>query len=128
MEESSQIDEALRLSIYQVMTSFVNLCADCINIHHEGRWKGFKRNAKRILLDDGSVQSQLAHFKKLTQDQLNIQATLTLEVAVETGQHVKFMKATTLDIDTNTKAIKSDVSGLVRPRTSAHWMTIGNNF
>ncbi|KAF4170656.1 hypothetical protein CNMCM8694_004505 [Aspergillus lentulus] len=113
MEESSQIDEALRLSIYQVMTSFVNLCADCINIHHEGRWKGFKRNAKRILLDDGSVQSQLAHFKKLTQDQLNIQATLTLEVAVETGQHIRFMKATTLDIDTNTKAIKSDVSGLV---------------
>ncbi|PKX89971.1 uncharacterized protein P174DRAFT_454144 [Aspergillus novofumigatus IBT 16806] len=113
MEESSQIDEALRLSIYQVMTSFVDLCADCINIHHEGRWKGFKRSAKRILLDDGSVQSQLAHFKKLTQDQLNIQATLTLEVAVETGQHVKFMKATTLDIDTNTKAIKSDVSGLV---------------
>jgi tetratricopeptide (TPR) repeat protein len=113
MEESSQIDEALRLSIYQVMTSFVNLCADCINIHHEGRWKGFKRNAKRILLDDGSVQGQLAHFKKLTQDQLNIQATLTLEVAVETGQHVKVMKATTLDIDTNTKAIKSDVSGLV---------------
>ncbi|EAW19769.1 uncharacterized protein NFIA_093890 [Aspergillus fischeri NRRL 181] len=113
MEESSQIDEALRLSIYQVMTSFVNLCADCINIHHEGRWKGFKRNAKRILLDDGSVRSELANFKKLTQDQLNIQATLTLEVAVETGQHVKFMKATTLDIDANTKAIKSDVSGLV---------------
>jgi hypothetical protein len=114
MEESSQIDEALRLSIYQVMTSFVNLCADCINIHHEGRWKSFRRNAKRILLDDGSVQGELAHFKKLTQDQLNIQATLTLEVAVETGQHVRFMKATTLEIDANTKVIKGDVSGLVQ--------------
>lgn len=113
MEETSQIDEALRMSIYQVMTSFVNLCADCINIHHEGRWKGFKRSAKRILLDDGSVRSELAHFKKLTQDQLSLQATLTLEVAVETGQHVRFLKDTTLDIHTDTNAIKSDVSGLV---------------
>ncbi|PLN80582.1 hypothetical protein BDW42DRAFT_201246 [Aspergillus taichungensis] len=113
MEDSSRLDEALLMSIYQVMTSFVNLCADCINIHHEGRWKGFKRNAKRILLDDGSVQGQLANFKKLTQDQLNVQATLTLEAAVETGLHVKFIKATTLEIDINTKAIKGDVSGLV---------------
>lgn len=113
MEESGQIDGALRLSIDQVMTSFVNLCADCINIHHEGRWKSFKRSAKRILLDDGSVQGELAHLKKLTQDQLNLQATLTLEVAVETGQHARFMKDVTLEIDTNTKAVKSDVSGLV---------------
>ncbi|GFF37990.1 hypothetical protein IFM61606_02152 [Aspergillus udagawae] len=124
MEESSEIDEALRLSIYQVMTSFVNLCADCINIHHEGRWKSFKRNAKRMLLDDGSVQNELANFKKLTQDQLNIQATLTLEVAVETGQHVRFMKAATLEIDTNTKAIKSDVSGLVE---AEHKRTLDDN-
>lgn len=113
MEDTSRLDDALLLSIYQVMTSFVNLCADCINIHHEGRWKGFKRNAKRILLDDGSVQGQLANFKKLTQDQLSVQATLTLEAAVETGLHVKLIKATTLEIDTNTKAIKGDVSGLV---------------
>lgn len=113
MEDSAKLDEALLLSIYQVMTSFVNLCADCINIHHEGRWKGFKRNAKRILLDDGSVQGELTNFKKLTQDQLNVQATLTLEAAVETGLHVKFIKATTLEIDTNTKAIKGDVTGLV---------------
>ncbi|KAJ5583262.1 hypothetical protein N7535_001882 [Penicillium sp. DV-2018c] len=113
MDEGAQIDEALRLSIDQVMTSFVDLCADCINIHNEGRWKSFKRNTKRILLDDGSVQGDLAHFKKLTHDQLNLQATLTLEAAVETGQHVRFMKATTIEVNANTKAIKSDVSGLV---------------
>lgn len=113
MEESSQVDEALRMSIYQVMTSFVDLCANCINIHNEGRWRIFKRNAKRVLLDDGSVQDELDNFKKLTQDQLNIQATLTLEVAVETGQYVKYIKTATVEIDTNTKAIKSDVSGLV---------------
>ncbi|KAH1805419.1 hypothetical protein KXX35_002088, partial [Aspergillus fumigatus] len=126
MEETSQIDEALRMSIYQVMTRFVNLCADCINIHREGRWKSFKRNAKRIVLDDGSVrsESELAHFKKLTQDQLNLQATLTLEVAVETGQDVKFMRTTTLDIDANTKAIKSDVSGLVEAENKR---TLDNN-
>ncbi|KAL5332597.1 hypothetical protein BJX70DRAFT_407212 [Aspergillus crustosus] len=113
MEETSQIDEALRMSIYQVMTSLVNLCADCINIHHEGRWKSFKRNAKRVLLDDGSVKDELDNFKTLTQNQLNIQATLTLEVAVETGQHVRLLRTTTVEIDANTKAIKSDVSGLV---------------
>ncbi|KAL2866508.1 uncharacterized protein BJX67DRAFT_129640 [Aspergillus lucknowensis] len=113
MEETSLIDEALRMSIYQVMTSFVNLCADCINIHHEGRWKSLKRNAKRVLLDDGSVKGELENFKKLTQDQLNIQATLTLEVAVETGQHTRFLKTATVEIDANTRAIKSDVSGLV---------------
>ncbi|GES59542.1 eukaryotic translation initiation factor 3 subunit A [Aspergillus terreus] len=113
MDESAQIDEALRQSIDQVMMSFVNLCADCINIHREGRWKGFKRNAKRILLDDSSVQSELTLFKKLTQDQLNLQATLTLEAAMETGQDVRFMRNTTLKVDTNTRAIKSDVSGLV---------------
>lgn len=113
MEETSQIDEALRMSIYQVMTSLVNLCANCINIHHEGRWKSFKRNAKRVLLDDGSVKGELDNFKTLTQNQLDIQATLTLEVAVETGQHVRLLRTTTVEIDANTKAIKSDVSGLV---------------
>jgi Cdc6-like AAA superfamily ATPase len=33
---------------------------------------------------------------------------------VETGQHVRFMKDTMLVMDTNTKAIKSDISGLVQ--------------
>ncbi|KAL4787635.1 hypothetical protein BJX76DRAFT_302251 [Aspergillus varians] len=121
MEENTQIDEALRTSIYQVMISFVDLCANCINIHHEGRWKSFKRSAKRVLLDDGSVKGELDNFKKLTQDQLNIQATLTLEVALETNQYVSFIKTTTIEIDTTTKVIKTDVSGLVdaeRKRTS----------
>ncbi|KAH3001006.1 hypothetical protein KXW60_008138, partial [Aspergillus fumigatus] len=45
-------------------------------------------------------------------------------VAVETGQDVKFMRTTTLDIAANTKAIKSDVSGLVEAENKR---TLDNN-
>lgn len=51
--------EALRLSTDQVITNFVNICVDCINIYHEGRWKSFKQSAKCILLDDGSFRASL---------------------------------------------------------------------
>ncbi|KAL4770186.1 hypothetical protein BDW60DRAFT_224417 [Aspergillus nidulans var. acristatus] len=113
MEENTSVDEALRASIDQVMTSFVDICANCINIHREGRWRSFKRSAKRILLDEGSVRDELDNFKKLTQQQLNVQATLTLEVALETNQGVAFIKSSVTEIDTTTKGIKTDVSGLV---------------
>ncbi|KAL4816105.1 hypothetical protein BDW67DRAFT_59319 [Aspergillus spinulosporus] len=113
MEENTSVDEALRASIDQVMTSFVDICANCINIHREGRWRSFKRSAKRILLDEGSVRDELDNFKKLTQEQLNVQATLTLEVALETNQGVAFIKSSVTEIDTTTKGIKTDVSGLV---------------
>ncbi|KAL4745639.1 hypothetical protein BDW72DRAFT_198463 [Aspergillus terricola var. indicus] len=113
MEENTSVDEALRASIDQVMSSFVDICANCINIHREGRWRSFKRSAKRILLDEGSVRDELNNFKKLTQEQLNVQATLTLEVALETNQGVAFIKSSVTEIDTATKGIKTDVSGLV---------------
>ncbi|KAI9375186.1 hypothetical protein BJX61DRAFT_192231 [Aspergillus egyptiacus] len=113
MEENTHVDEALRASIDQVMTSFVDICAACINIHREGRWRSFKRSAKRILLDEGSVRDELDNFKKLTQDQLNVQATLTLEVALETNQGMAFIKTSVNEIDTATKGIKTDVTGLV---------------
>ncbi|KAL2785547.1 hypothetical protein BJX66DRAFT_57918 [Aspergillus keveii] len=113
MEENTHVDDALRSSIDQVMTSFVDICANCINIHREGRWKSFKRNAKRVLLDEGSVRGELDNFKKLTQDQMNVQATLTLEVALETNVGVAFIKASVSEIDSATKVIKTDVTGLV---------------
>jgi hypothetical protein len=113
MEENTRVDEALRTSIDQVMTSFVDICANCINIHREGRWKSFKRNAKRVLLDEGSVREELDNFKKLTQDQMNVQATLTLEVALETSVGVAFIKTSVGEIDSATRVIKTDVTGLV---------------
>ncbi|KAL4738252.1 hypothetical protein BDV11DRAFT_171176 [Aspergillus similis] len=113
MEENTSVDEALRASIDQVMTSFVDICANCINIHREGRWRSFKRSAKRILLDERSVRDELDNFKKLTQEQLNVQATLTLEVALETSQGVAFIKSSVTEIDTTTRGIKTDVTGLV---------------
>ncbi|KAL2826549.1 hypothetical protein BJY01DRAFT_229673 [Aspergillus pseudoustus] len=113
MEDNTHVDEALRTAIDQVMTSFVDICANCINIHREGRWKSFKRSAKRVLLDEGSVRDELDNFKRLTQDQLNVQATLTLEVALETHQGVAFIKTSVTEIDTTTKGIKTDVTGLV---------------
>ncbi|KAF9888811.1 hypothetical protein FE257_008180 [Aspergillus nanangensis] len=106
MEQVSEVDEALRISIYNVMMSFIDLCAKCINIHFEGRWKSIRRHAKRLLLDDQSVKGELDNFKRLTQDQQNLQATLTLEVAIGTGQDVKFVASTVM-------ATKTDVSGLV---------------
>lgn len=113
MDVNTQIDDALRMSIFEVMTCFVDLCADCMAIHKEGRWKSFRRSAKRILLDDGSVKEGLDRFKKLTQSQLDIQATLTLEVALETNQYASFLKTTTVEINATTKVIQTEVSGLV---------------
>lgn len=113
IDENTGMDEILRASIYEVMISFVDICANCINIQKEDKWKSLKRNTKRVFLDDRSVQSELDNFKTLTQRQFNAQATLTLEAALDTKEYVAFIKATTVEIDMNTKAIKTDVSTLV---------------
>jgi hypothetical protein len=113
MDENTGIDELLRSSIYEVMVSFVDICANCINIQKEDRWKSLKRNAKRVLLDDRSVQTELENFKTLTQRQFDTQATLTLEAALDTKQYVAFIKTTTVEIGMDAKAIKTDVSTLV---------------
>ncbi|KAL4969439.1 uncharacterized protein BDV14DRAFT_196251 [Aspergillus stella-maris] len=112
-EETTEIDEALRDCIHQVMTSFVDLCAFCINIHRESRWKSFKRNTKRVLLDDKSVKDQLDKFKQLTQNQSDIQATLTLEAALETRQYTVLTMSIAKQINATATETRAGVSELV---------------
>ncbi|KAL4790459.1 hypothetical protein BDV19DRAFT_394033 [Aspergillus venezuelensis] len=112
-EETTEIDEALRDCIHQVMTSFVDLCAFCINIHRENRWKSFKRNTKRVLLDDKSVKDQLDKFKQLTQNQSDIQATLTLEAALETRQYTELTMFIAKQINATATETRAGVSELV---------------
>ncbi|KAL4935527.1 hypothetical protein BDV06DRAFT_217363 [Aspergillus oleicola] len=113
VEESTQIDEALRDCIHQVMTRFVDLCAYCIKIHRESGWRSFKRTTKRVLLDDKSVKDQLDHFKELIQNQSNIQATLTIEAALETRQYTSLTMSLAKEINANATETKAGVSELV---------------
>ncbi|KAH8696577.1 hypothetical protein BGW36DRAFT_381275 [Talaromyces proteolyticus] len=113
MDENTGVDESLRACIYEVMVSFIDICANWINVHKEGKWKSLKHNTIKILLDDGSVQTEIDNFKQLTKRQLDIQATLTLEAAIDTKEYVNYIKTTTVEIETSTKAIKTDVSSLV---------------
>ncbi|KAL5341328.1 hypothetical protein BJX70DRAFT_386870 [Aspergillus crustosus] len=109
VEERVQIDESLRVSLYMVIASFVDLCADCIAIHRDGRWKRLKRTSKRVLLDDTSIIDAFDKFKRYTHDQLNIQVTLTLEAALETREYMSFLETTKIAIDETTKVIKIEV-------------------
>lgn len=83
IELFNAIDPELNTAIHKVMISFVDICALSIVLQKGSRWKRIKAATKQALLnDDSGLKDEIDQFEKLVQGQQNVQATLTLEVAL----------------------------------------------
>ncbi|KAK1244073.1 hypothetical protein MKX08_002211 [Trichoderma sp. CBMAI-0020] len=83
IELFSSIDSELNTAIHKVMISFVDICALSIVLRKGSRWSRFKVATKQTLLkDDSGLKDEIERFEKLIRGQQNVQATLTLEVAL----------------------------------------------
>ncbi|KKP01684.1 hypothetical protein THAR02_06230 [Trichoderma harzianum] len=83
IELFNTIDPELNIAIHKVMISFVDICALAIVLRKGSRWKRFKAATKQALLnDDSGLKDEIEQFEKLVKGQQNVQATLTLEVAL----------------------------------------------
>jgi hypothetical protein len=52
--------------IHKLMISFVDICALSITLRKSGKWRSFKGNFKKVILnDDSGVQAELDNFRKL---------------------------------------------------------------
>jgi len=69
--------------IHKLMISFVDVCALSISLRKGGKWKSFKGNLKKVILnDDSGVQAELKRFKALVDTHSSIQGTITLEAVL----------------------------------------------
>lgn len=83
IELFSSIDPELNTAIHKVMISFVDICALSIVLRKGSRWSRFKAATKQALLkDDSGLKDEIEQFETLIRGQQNVQATLTLEVAL----------------------------------------------
>ncbi|KAE9369344.1 hypothetical protein N431DRAFT_380216 [Stipitochalara longipes BDJ] len=83
IEAFSSIDPELMRLIHKLMISFVDICALSITLRKSGRWRSFKGNFKKVILnDDSGVQTELKRFKALVDTHSSIQGTITLEAVL----------------------------------------------
>ncbi|KAM6485833.1 hypothetical protein HDV62DRAFT_403210 [Trichoderma sp. SZMC 28011] len=135
IELFNTIDPELNTAIHKVMISFVDICALAIVLRKGSRWKRFKAATKQALLnDDSGLKDEIEQFEKLVKGQQNVQATLTLEVALsakadlttilgkacETGKRIDDIAIGILDLkeaETNRSLEKSRQENLTKIRT-----------
>ncbi|KAL7919138.1 hypothetical protein ACQKWADRAFT_329980 [Trichoderma austrokoningii] len=85
IELFNSIDPELNTAIHKVMISFVDICALSIALRKGSKWNRFKAATKQALLkDDSGLKDEIEKFEKVIRGQQNVQATLTLEVALRT--------------------------------------------
>ncbi|EHK18004.1 uncharacterized protein TRIVIDRAFT_122489, partial [Trichoderma virens Gv29-8] len=135
IELFNTIDPELNTAIHKVMISFVDICALSIVLQKGSRWKRIKAATKQALLnDDSGLKDEIDQFEKLVQGQQNVQATLTLEVALsnkadlatilgkasETGKRIDDIAIGILDLkeaETSRSMEKSRQENLTKIRT-----------
>ena len=113
IEQFADIDPDLNDTIHRLMISFVNICALSIALRNGGKWRIFKRDAKKVLLDDDSdVAKELDGFKYLVQKQGNIRDTLTLEHVLKSEDKLSRLLNEAAESQTRLADIEKGVSGI----------------
>lgn len=78
------VDPVLIQKIHLVMVSFVKICAHVVKYRQSRRRDRFLRQVKSIFDDDSGLGDEMAEFKRVLQQQRDVEGTITLAVVVET--------------------------------------------
>ncbi|KAF5646220.1 Nacht and tpr domain protein [Fusarium sp. NRRL 52700] len=119
IEQFRKIDTDLTRAIHITMISLVDICALVITLKDpNSKWSKFKSNVKKALLDDDSGLSiELRKFKQAIHGQQSIEATLTLEFALETKHEVSIILAKVFETGKWTEEIASKITTLQQAET-----------
>ncbi|KAK3360591.1 hypothetical protein B0T25DRAFT_578485 [Lasiosphaeria hispida] len=85
------VNPALIEKIHLVMVSFVKLCAHVVKYRQGGKWERFVQRTKSIFDDDSGLSSEMAEFRRVLQQQRDVEGTVTLAVVVETRQDLALL-------------------------------------
>ncbi|KAJ7619345.1 hypothetical protein FB45DRAFT_930509, partial [Roridomyces roridus] len=86
-----KIDPALAKQIHLVLTSFVKLCAHVVKYRQGSRRARLLRHLKSVFDDDSGLSDEMTEFKRVLQQQRDIEGTLTLAAVVETKHDVAIL-------------------------------------
>ncbi|KAI7768372.1 hypothetical protein LZL87_012456 [Fusarium oxysporum] len=119
IEQFRKIDTNLTRAIHITMISLVDICALVIALQDpNSKWSKFKSNVKKALLDDDSGLSiALRKFRQAIHGQQSIEATLTLEVALESRHEVSIILAKVFETGKWTEEIASKITTLQQAET-----------
>ncbi|KAI3579340.1 hypothetical protein IWW34DRAFT_739131 [Fusarium oxysporum f. sp. albedinis] len=119
IEQFRKIDTDLTRAIHITMISLVDICALVITLQDpNSKWSKFKSNVKKALLDDDSGLSiELRKFRQAIHGQQSIEATLTLEVALESRHEVSIILAKVFETGKWTEEIASKITTLQQAET-----------
>lgn len=85
------IDPELIQRIHLVMISFVKLCAHVVKYRQGRKRDRLLRQIKSIFDEDSGLGDELAEFKRVLQQQRDVEGTVTLAVVVETQHDVALL-------------------------------------
>ncbi|KAF5558688.1 Nacht tpr domain-containing protein [Fusarium phyllophilum] len=119
IEQFRKIDTDLTRATHITMISLVDICALVITLEDpNSKWSKFKSNVKKALLDDDSGLSiELRKFRQAIHGQQSIEATLTLEVALESRHEVSIILAKVFETGKWTEEIASKITTLQQAET-----------
>ncbi|EXA35873.1 hypothetical protein FOVG_12995 [Fusarium oxysporum f. sp. pisi HDV247] len=119
IEQFRKIDTDLTRAIHITMISLVDICALVITLQDpNSKWSKFESNVKKALLDDDSGLSiELRKFRQAIHGQQSIEATLTLEVALESRHEVSITFAKVFETGKWTEEIASKITTVQQAET-----------
>ncbi|KAF4553620.1 Hypothetical protein D9617_6g093510 [Elsinoe fawcettii] len=85
---TQQIDKLLIKQIHSVMVSFVKVCAQVVKHRQGSRLERVFKRTKSILEGDTELGGEMAAFKRLLQQQRDVEGTLTLTTVLDTRRDI----------------------------------------
>jgi hypothetical protein len=103
------VDPALIEKIHLVMVSFVRLCAHVVKYRQGGKWERFVQRTRSIFEDDSGLSSEMAVFKRVLQQQRDVEGTVTLAVVIESRQDLAQLLEHTITLGKTTEETNQTV-------------------
>ncbi|KAK0619086.1 hypothetical protein B0T14DRAFT_554464 [Immersiella caudata] len=91
MEQVQQIHPSLVRQIHLVMISFVKLCAHVVKYRQGRRRDRLLQRVRSIFEDDSGLSDEMTEFKRVLQQQRDVEGTVTLGVVIETRQDIAIL-------------------------------------
>ncbi|KAI1100300.1 hypothetical protein F4804DRAFT_319299 [Jackrogersella minutella] len=85
------VDPVVIQRIHLVMISFVKLCAHVVKYRQGRKRDRLLRQIKSIFDEDSGLGNEMAEFKRVLQQQRDVEGTVTLAVVAETHQNVAIL-------------------------------------
>lgn len=110
-----KLDPALVQQIHLVMVSFVKLSAHVVKYQQGSKRDRFLHKIKAgILHDDSELAAEMTEFKRVLQQQRDVEGTVTLAVVVKTEQNVSILMERSITLQETAEVTKQGVQTLLK--------------